>query len=87
MNELASEAPFWLQGVAPAEWYKRYGRRIEDQRLPQSKAGREAYGQTVGEDGIHLLDLVAQPDATAGLDKLLKIAALRLVLHQINFGT
>jgi len=79
LNELASEAPLWLQSVVPAEWYKRYGRRIEDNRLPQSKTGREAYGQTVGEDGFHLLDLVARPDAPAGLDKLPKIAALRLV--------
>jgi transposase len=79
LNELATEAPIWLQRVAPTEWYKRYGRRIEDDRLPQSKAGREAYGQTVGEDGFHLLDLVAQPDAPAGLDKLSMIAALRLV--------
>jgi transposase len=79
LNEIATEAPIWLQRVAPAEWYKRYGRRIEDDRLPQSKTGREAYGQTVGEDGFHLLDLVAQPDAPAGLDKLPKIAALRLV--------
>jgi transposase len=79
LNELAAEAPIWLQSVVPAEWYKRYGRRIEDDRLPQSKAGREAYAQTVGEDGFHLLDLVAQPDAPAGLDKLPKIVALRLV--------
>jgi transposase len=79
LNELASEAPLWLQSVAPAEWYKRYGRRIEDDRLPQSKAGREAYGQAVGEDGFHLLDLLAQPDAPAGLDRLPKIVALRLV--------
>lgn len=79
LNELATEAPLWLQRVAPVEWYKRYGRRIEDDRLPQSKAGREAYGQTVGEDGFHLLDLVAQPDAPVGLDKLPMIAALRLV--------
>ena len=79
LNELASVAPLWLRRVAPAEWYKRYGRRIEDDRLPQSKAGREAYGQTVGEDGFHLLGLVTQPDAPAGLDKLPKIAALRLV--------
>ena len=79
LNELASEAPLWLQSVVPAEWYKRYGRRIEDDRLPQSKAGREAYGQTVGEDGFHLLDLLAQPEAPAGLDRLPKIAALRLV--------
>ena len=79
LNELATEVPIWLQSVAPAEWYKRYGRRIEDDRLPQSKAGREAYGQTVGEDGFYLLDLVAQPDAPAGLNKLSMIEALWLV--------
>jgi transposase len=78
LNELATEAPIWPQRVAPVEWYKRYGRRIEDDRLPQSKAGRETYGQTVGEDGFYLLDLVAQPDAPADLDKLPKIVALRL---------
>jgi len=33
----------------------------------------------VGEDGFHLLDLVAQPDTPAGLNKLPKIEALRLV--------
>jgi transposase len=79
LNELAVEAPIWLQSVAPVEWYKRYGRRIEDERLPQSKAGRETYAQTVGEDGFHLLDLTAQSDAPADLDKLPKIVALRLV--------
>jgi transposase len=79
LNEIAGEAPLWLQRVAPVKWYKRYGRRIEDEQLPQSKAGREAYGHTVGEDGFHLLDLVVQPDAPANLDKLPKISALRLV--------
>ncbi|MFN2122202.1 MAG: IS1182 family transposase, partial [Candidatus Promineifilaceae bacterium] len=79
LNELATEAPIWLQSVAPVEWYKRYGRRIEDERLPQSKAGREAYAQTVGEDGFHLLDLVASPEAPKDLDKLPMIEALRLV--------
>jgi transposase len=79
LNELATEAPIWLQSVVPAEWYSRYGRRIEDDRLPQSKVGRETYAQTVGEDGFHLLDLIAQPDAPADLDKLPKIEALRLV--------
>ncbi|MAT96411.1 MAG: IS5/IS1182 family transposase [Anaerolineaceae bacterium] len=79
LNELATEAPLWLQSVAPTEWYKRYGHRIENDRLPQSKAGQEAYGQQVGEDGFYLLDLVAQPNAPKGLDKLAMIAALRLV--------
>jgi transposase len=79
LNELAVEAPIWLQSILPVEWYKRYGRRIEDERLPQSKAGREAYAQTVGEDGFLLLDLVAHPEAPAELATLPMIEALRLV--------
>ncbi len=88
LNELATEAPLWLQSVAPTEWYKRYGHRIENDRLPPSKAGQEAYGQQVGEDGFHLLDLVTQPDAPKGLDKLAMIAALRLVWerHYVREG-
>lgn len=35
-------APAWLQGLAPLEWYERYGKRIEDSRLPRAKAAREA---------------------------------------------
>ena len=79
LNELAVEAPIWLQSVAPAEWYKRYGRRIEDERLPQSEGGREAYAQSVGEDGFLLLDLVASPAAPKDLDRLPMMEALRLV--------
>lgn len=58
LNELATVAPDWLAGVAPAEWYQRYSRRIEDDRLPQSNEQRTAYAQRVGEDGLLLLDLL-----------------------------
>src|SRR5215204_3928706 len=44
LNVLATEAPAWLQRVAPHEWYQRYGRRIEDDRLPEKPAERDAYG-------------------------------------------
>jgi transposase len=37
LNELAMVAPTWLQGVVSAEWYERYGKRIEDARLPREK--------------------------------------------------
>jgi transposase len=43
LNVLATEAPAWLQIVAPREWYQRYGRRIEDDRLPEKPAEREVY--------------------------------------------
>jgi transposase len=68
LNELATVVPDWLAGVAPEEWYQRYTRRIEDDRLPQSNEKRTAYAQTVGEDGFLLLDLLQSDDVPAGLD-------------------
>src|SRR5215831_18222084 len=35
LNALATVAPTWLQGVAPLAWDERYGKRIEQTRLPQ----------------------------------------------------
>ena len=34
LNELATVAPDWLQAMAPAAWYERYGRPVENYRLP-----------------------------------------------------
>jgi len=48
LNELARIAPGWLSTVAPREWYERYSRRIEDDRVPRSQEKRAAYAQTVG---------------------------------------
>ena len=42
LNELATVAPAWLQGVAPLAWYERYGKRIEDSRLPKEQPQRAA---------------------------------------------
>ena len=63
LNDIAAVAPDWLQGLAPLECYERYGIRVEDTRLPRAKAAREAYAQTVGEDGVRLLEAVEAPDA------------------------
>ena len=56
LNATAAVAPDWLRAVAPSAWYERYGHRIEDTRLPQSAAQREAYACQVGEDGFCLLE-------------------------------
>ncbi len=55
LNDLAVLAPDWLQQIAPEDWYARYGRRIEDYRLPSKKAERIAYAEQVGADGAYLL--------------------------------
>src|SRR5215471_15737836 len=77
LNELATVAPDWLQGLAPLAWYERYGKRIEDTRLPQGQAKRDAYAQLVGEDGFWLLDALEAPDTPEGLRELPSIATLR----------
>ena len=77
LNDLATVAPDWLQGLAPREWYERYGKRIEDSRLPRAKAAREAYAQTVGEDGFRVLDAVDAPEAPEAVRTLPSIATLR----------
>jgi transposase len=77
LNALATVAPDGLQGLAPLVWYERYGKRIEDTRLPQGQAKRDAYAQTVGEDGFHLLDALDAPETPEGLRALPIIATLR----------
>ena len=62
LNALATVAPAWLQALAPLAWYERYGKRIEDTRLPQGQANRDAYAQMVGEDGFALLDALEAPE-------------------------
>jgi transposase len=77
LNELATVAPEWLSQVVPPEWYSRYGRRIEDSRLPQTEAARQEYAQRVGADGFCLLALVDQPEMPLELQQLPQVQALR----------
>jgi transposase len=77
LNELATVAPDWLQALAPVAWYERYGRRIEDSRLPTTEAKRKAYAQTVGEDGFRLLDALDAPEVPQAARALPIIAVLR----------
>jgi transposase len=77
LNELAPVAPAWLQGLAPLAWDERYGRRIEDTRLPQGKASRDAYAQMVGEDGFALLEALEAAETPAHLREVPMMTTLR----------
>jgi transposase len=79
LNDLATVAPQWLQALAPVEWYERYGKRIEDSRLPRAKGARDAYAQAVGEDGFRVLDAVDAPEVPEAVRTLASITTLRRV--------
>jgi len=77
LNTFATVAPDGLQDLAPLEWYERYGKRIEDTRLPREQAKGDAYAHTVGQDGFHLLDALDGPEAPEALRELPMIRTLR----------
>src|SRR3712207_1177199 len=79
LNEIAAAAPGWLRALAPPAWFERYGRRIEDTRLPETGAKRDAYALQVGADGHRPLDALAGSDAPPGLSTLPSVAVLRRV--------
>src|SRR3954464_10088108 len=58
LNELAVMAPDWLQALAPAEWYRRYGRRVENYHLPKTDAARQELARVIAVDGEQLLAAV-----------------------------
>ncbi len=79
LNDLAVLAPDWLQQIAPEDWYERYGRRIEDYRLPAKKSERDAYAQQTGEDGEYLLKCLAASAIAAEGQALATVQTLNTV--------
>ena len=79
LNAIAVAAPDWLRGIAPADWHKRYDRRVEDMRLPEAGSKREAYAAQVGTDGFVLLDALERLGAPTGAAALPQVAVLRRV--------
>ena len=69
LNRLAVEAPKWLTMIADPEWFKRYGRRIENFNLPKTEAARTQLAGEIGADGKKLLRLIEGSDARAELTK------------------
>lgn len=83
LNALATTSPEWLGEHADPEWFERYGRRIEDQRLPKGKEAREGYLKTVGADGKRLLAQIDAPRTTPqSLKELAEVEILRQLWEQ-----
>ena len=82
LEALAAAAPGWLAGVIDASWQQVYGQRIDDFRLPDSKAKRADLAVRYGRDGYHLLRQVHDPGAPGWLAGLPAVQALRRIWIQ-----
>src|ERR671928_173907 len=63
LDDLAAVVPDWLRTISPPAWFERYGRRVEEYRLPKGQDKREAFALAVGEDGFLLLAALDGQDA------------------------
>ncbi len=79
LNILAEVAPGWLRSQVPAEWYERYGHRVEAYRLPKTEAERQRLAEVIGEDGRRLLAALEQETTPAWLRELPAVQFLRQV--------
>ena len=77
LDDLAAAVPDWLRGIAQPVWFERYGRRVEDYRLPKKQAEREALALEVGADGFVLLNAVDAPDAPTAAREVSMVGTLR----------
>lgn len=82
LNSLAAVAPEWLTHLASPDWATRYGRRIEELRLPKSKTERAAFILQSGQDGFRLLDALDQHDIHTALRTLPAVNTLRTAWRQ-----
>jgi transposase len=82
LNCLAIVAPEWLLEHSMPEWVDRYGVRLEDSRLPSGEEERQAWVQSVGQDGSLVLSALFAPDAPSWLREVRAVDILRRVWVQ-----
>ncbi len=82
LNCLAVAAPEWLRSQTLPEWVERYGRRFDDERLPESEKERQALAHTIGADGYRLLEAVSAGSAPGWLREVPAVQLLRQVWVQ-----
>ncbi len=77
LDDLAAVVPDWLRTVSQPAWFERYGRRVEEYRLPRGQDKREAFALAVGEDGFLLLAALDGPTAPAAAREVPMARTLR----------
>jgi transposase len=79
LNALAVVAPAWLQAIAPAEWYPRYGERVENFDLPKTEKARAEWASVMAADGQKLLVALDAETKQSWLREVPAVKTLRRV--------
>jgi transposase len=82
LNVLSEVAPHWILAHVPAEWVERYGKRLEEERLPKEEQERRQYANQVGADGWMLLDALETAETPDWMKTLPAITTLRTIWEQ-----
>ncbi len=82
LEDVATLAPEWVRSGAPQSWFERYGRRIEEGRLPKGETARREYAEQVGADGALLLVRIQEQEAPAVLREVAAVEELGVVWQQ-----
>jgi len=80
LEALAAVAPGWLAGIVDGSWQQVYGQRIDEIRLPDSKARRAELALQYGRDGYWLLGQAWSPAAPPAARDLPAVRALRQIM-------
>lgn len=84
LNALAVVAPDWLLTIVERDWFDRYSRPVQEERLPKGIQARTDYAETIGQDGMHLLEAIYEdPTAPHWLSQVKAVEILRRTwVHQ-----
>jgi transposase len=82
LDVFARIAPTWLQAAARIDWVKRSGQRRDEYRLPTATTALRALAETIGRDGMDLVDAVYASDAPTWLREVPAVEILRRIWVQ-----
>lgn len=82
LNQLAEAEPDWLAQQLLPEWRERYGRRLDESRLPKEKTERQRLAESMGRDGLRLWQAIWAPETPLRIRQHPAVEVLRRVWLQ-----
>ena len=84
LNALAVVVPDWLSKIVKEDWFERYSKPLAESRLPRGTKARQEYAQTIGRDGMKILEAIYdKPNTPQWLCEIPTVENLRMTwIHQ-----